>query len=414
MAQKPLADRMRPTCFDEIAGQVHLVGKNGILRRLTENGRIPNMIFYGPPGTGKTTVANIIASVSGMQLYKLNATSASLSDVKDVLSSTDNIFSENGTLLYLDEIQYFNKKQQQSLLEFMENGRITLIASTTENPYYYVYNALLSRSSVFEFKSVTAEDCIPSLYRALELLNEDFGTKKQADDSVMITIARACAGDVRMSIGVLENAYYISENEITHEAVSALLPSVSGHYDRSGDVHYDLLSCLQKSIRGSDPDAAIFYLAKILASGDLLSACRRILVIASEDIGCAYPQAASLAYACTESARALGLPEAAIPLANIVTILATAPKSNTSYLAYHAANDDIAKGLGQQIPKHLQSPNFEGYLYPHDYENDYVSQTYLPKDISNKKYYEFGQNKTEQAAKAYQDFIHANCKNRKK
>ena len=414
MAQKPLADRMRPTCFDEIAGQVHLVGKNGILRRLTENGRIPNMIFYGPPGTGKTTVANIIASVSGMQLYKLNATSASLSDVKDVLSSTDNIFSENGTLLYLDEIQYFNKKQQQSLLEFMENGRITLIASTTENPYYYVYNALLSRSSVFEFKSVTAEDCIPSLYRALELLNEDFGTKKQADDSVMLTIARACAGDVRMSIGVLENAYYISENEITHEAVSALLPSVSGHYDRSGDVHYDLLSCLQKSIRGSDPDAAIFYLAKILASGDLLSACRRILVIASEDIGCAYPQAASLAYACTESARALGLPEAAIPLANIVTILATAPKSNTSYLAYHAANDDIAKGLGQQIPKHLQSPNFEGYLYPHDYENDYVSQTYLPKDISSKKYYEFGQNKTEQAAKAYQDFIHANCKNRKK
>ena len=414
MSTQPLADKLRPNSFDEIAGQTHLVGEKGILRKLVENGRIPNMIFYGPPGTGKTTVANIIASVSGMQLYKLNATSASLSDVKDVLSSTDNIFSENGTLLYLDEIQYFNKKQQQSLLEFMENGRITLIASTTENPYYYVYNALLSRSSVFEFKSVTAEDCIPSLYRALELLNEDFGTKKQADDSVMLTIARACAGDVRMSIGVLENAYYISENEITHEAVSALLPSVSGHYDRSGDVHYDLLSCLQKSIRGSDPDAAIFYLAKILASGDLLSACRRILVIASEDIGCAYPQAASLAYACTESARALGLPEAAIPLANIVTILATAPKSNTSYLAYHAANDDIAKGLGQQIPKHLQSPNFEGYLYPHDYENDYVSQTYLPKDISSKKYYEFGQNKTEQAAKAYQDFIHANCKNRKK
>lgn len=414
MAQKPLADRMRPSCFDEIAGQAHLVGNNGILRRLTENGRIPNMIFFGPPGTGKTTVANIIASVSGMQLYKLNATSASLSDVKDVLSSTDNIFSENGTLLYLDEIQYFNKKQQQSLLEFMENGRITLIASTTENPYYYVYNALLSRSSVFEFESVTPEDCIPSLYRALELLNGDFGTKKQADQSVMLTIARACAGDVRMSIGVLENAFYISDGEITHEAVSALLPSVSGHYDRNGDVHYDLLSCLQKSIRGSDPDAAIFYLAKILASGDLLSACRRILVIASEDIGCAYPQAASLAYACTESARALGLPEAAIPLANIVTILATAPKSNTSYLAYHAASEDIAKGLGQQVPKHLQSPNFEGYVYPHDFENDYVAQTYLPKDIGSKKYYVFGQNKTEQAAKAYHDYIVSNCQNRRK
>ena len=307
MAQKPLADRMRPRSFDEIAGQAHLVGRTGILRRLIDNQRIPNMIFFGPPGTGKTTVANIIAELSGMQLYKLNATSASLSDVKDVISSTDNMFSENGTLLYLDEIQYFNKKQQQSLLEFMENGKITLIASTTENPYYYVYNALLSRSSVFEFKSVTPEDCIPSLYRALKLLNDDFGTDKTADESVMLTIARACAGDVRMSIGVLENAFYISDSEITADAVTALLPSVVGHYDRNGDVHYDLLSCLQKSIRGSDPDAAIFYLAKILASGDLLSACRRILVIANEDIGCAYPQAASLAYACTESARSLGI-----------------------------------------------------------------------------------------------------------
>ena len=414
MAQKPLADRMRPRSFDEIAGQGHLVSKNGILRRLTDNKRIPNMIFYGPPGTGKTTVANIIAEMSGMQLYKLNATTASLADVKDVISSTDNIFSENGTLLYLDEIQYFNKKQQQSLLEFMENGKITLIASTTENPYYYVYNALLSRSSVFEFKSVTAEDCIPSLHRALKLLNEDFSTKKNADDQVLLSIARACAGDVRMSIGVLENAYYISDEEITSEAISALLPSVVGHYDKNGDVHYDLLSCLQKSIRGSDPDAAVFYLAKILASGDLLSACRRILVIASEDIGPAYPQAASLAYACTESARAIGLPEAAIPLANIVVILATAPKSNSSYIAYHRASDDIANGLGQVIPKHLQSPLFTGYIYPHDYENDYVKQDYLPADLIGRKYYEFGTNKTEQAAKAYHDYIVQNCKNQKK
>jgi putative ATPase len=372
------------------------------------------MIFFGPPGTGKTTIANIIAEKSGMQLYKLNATSASLSDVKDVISSTDNIFSEHGTLLYLDEIQYFNKKQQQSLLEFMENGRITLIASTTENPYYYVYNALLSRSSVFEFKSVTPEDCIPSLYRALKILNDDFNTVKSAENSVMLTIARACAGDVRMSIGVLENAFYISDDRITGESVSSLLPNVVGHYDRNGDVHYDLLSCLQKSIRGSDPDAALFYLAKILASGDLVSACRRILVIASEDIGCAYPQAASLAYACTESARMLGLPEAAIPLANIVTILATAPKSNSSYLAYHAASEDISKGLGQNIPRHLQSPSFEGYIYPHDFENNYVKQDYLPSDLIGKRYYEFGSNKTEQTAKAYQEFIKNNCKNIKK
>ena len=412
MNAKPLADRMRPRTFDEVAGQAHLVGKGGILRRLTENNRIPNMIFYGPPGTGKTTVANIIAEMSGMQLYKLNATTASLSDVKEVISSTDNMFAENGTLLYLDEIQYFNKKQQQSLLEFMENGSLTLIASTTENPYYCLYNALLSRSSVFEFKSVSPVDCVPSLKRALTLLNEDFGDNKQADDGILSGIAYACGGDVRMSMGVLENAYYISGKEITEDSVRSLIPSIVGHFDRDGDMHYDLLSCLQKSIRGSDPDAAVFYLAKILASGDLLSACRRIIVIANEDVGCAYPMASVLAYAATESAKAVGMPEAAIPLANVVVTLATAPKSNTSYMAYHKASEDIAKGLGNSIPKHLQSPNFEGYIYPHDYENDYVKQDYLPKDLVGKTYYEFGSNKTEQAAKAYYDFIrsHPNSK----
>ena len=414
MSQKPLADRMRPTTFDEVVGQTHLVGQRGILRRLVENGRIPNMIFYGPPGTGKTTVANIIAKASGMQLHKLNATTASLADIKDVISTTDNMFAHSGTLLYLDEIQYFNKKQQQSLLEFMENGKLTLIASTTENPYYCVYNALLSRSSVFEFKSVTPEDCVPSLRRALGVLCEDFGVTKSADDKVLSAIAYACAGDVRMSISVLENCFYISDDEITAEVAKELIPGVVGHYDRDGDVHYDLLSCLQKSIRGSDPDAAVFYLAKILASGDLLSACRRILVIANEDVGCAYPQAASLAYACCESAKAIGMPEAALPLANIVVILATAPKSNTAYLAYHAACEDIAAGLGTVIPEHLRSPQFEGYKYPHDYENDYVEQSYLPADLTGRHYYKFGTNKTEQLAKSYYDFIRSNCKNRKK
>ena len=405
---------MRPVSFDEIAGQAHLVGPNGILRRLVENNRIPNMIFFGPPGVGKTTVANIIASVSGMQLYKLNATTASLADIKDVISSTDNMFSGNGTLLYLDEIQYFNKKQQQSLLEFMENGKLTLIASTTENPYYCIYNALLSRSSVFEFKSVEPKECLPSLRRALSILNEDFSDSKTADDSILTAIAYAAGGDVRMGIGVLENAFYISGKEITEDAVRSLLPSIVGHFDRDGDVHYDLLSCLQKSIRGSDPDAAVFYLAKILASGDLLSACRRILVIANEDIGCAYPLAAVLAYSCTESAKAIGLPEAAIPLANVVTMLATAPKSNTSYMAYHLAAEDMANGLGNSVPEHLRSPMFKGYLYPHDYVNDYVEQTYLPEDLKGKRYYTFGANKTEQAAKAYYDFIRAGCKNQKK
>ena len=405
MANRPLADRMRPQNFDEIAGQAHLVGKNGIIRKLTENHRIPNMIFYGPPGTGKTTVANIIASLSDMQLYKLNATTASIADIKDVIASTDNMFADKGTLLYLDEIQYFNKKQQQSLLEFMENGKITLIASTTENPYYCVYNAILSRSSVFEFKSVTPDDCLPTLKRTIETLNREFSDNKTADTATLRAIASACGGDVRMSIGVLENAFYISDKEITDDAVKSLLPSVVGHFDRDGDVHYDLLSCLQKSIRGSDADAAVFYLAKILASGDIISACRRLLVIANEDIGAAYPMAATITHSCVESAKALGLPEAAIPLANATCILATAPKSNTTYMAYHFAKEDMDKGLGIQLPEHLRSPEFKGYIYPHDYENDFIEQDYLPKDLIGKKYYQFGTNKTEQAAKAYYDLV---------
>ena len=410
MNNKPLADRMRPQCFEEIAGQAHLVSENGILKKLTDNGRVPNMVFFGPPGTGKTTVANIIAKQSNMQLFKLNATTASLADVKEVISGTDGFLSENGTLLYLDEIQYFNKKQQQSLLEFMENGKLTLIASTTENPYQSIYNALLSRSSVFEFKSVTPKDCVPTLRRALKLLNEDFDDNKEINDDILLAIASAAGGDVRMSIGILENAFYISGNEITLENVESLLPSVVGHYDRNGDVHYDLLSCLQKSIRGSDPDAAVFYLAKILAGGDLLSVCRRLLVIASEDIGLAYPMATTVTYAAVESAKQIGMPEAAIPLANATCLLATAPKSNSSYLAYHGACEDLNKGLGLHIPEHLRSPLFKGYLYPHDYENHYVKQSYLPSDLIGKKYYSFGTNKTEQAARTYYEYIVSKAK----
>ena len=405
MSYRPLADRIRPESFDEMVGQEHLVGKNGILRRMLEGGRIGNMIFAGPPGTGKTTAAGIIAKASNLHLCRLNATTASLADVKAVIGETSNMFGAGGLLLYLDEIQYFNKKQQQSLLEYMEDGRVTLIASTTENPYFAIYPAILSRSSVFEFRPVEAAACVPLLQRALRQLNEENGTEKSADDDLLATVAAHAGGDVRGSVGLLENAYYLAGDKLAEEDFSALYPSYAGTFNSSGDGHYDLMSCLQKSIRGSDPDATVFYLAKILAAGDLLAAIRRLQVIASEDIGAAYPMAAVIVRACTESARELGLPEAAIPLANAAVMLATAPKSNSAYLAYHAAREDVDAGRGQILPEHLRGPLFRGYLYPHDYPGHYVEQTYLPEDLAGKKYYTFGENKTEQAARAYYEMI---------
>ena len=403
--QQPLADRIRPTTLDEVVGQKHLVGKNGVLRRLLEGGRIPNMIFSGPPGTGKTTCANIIAKASGMRLVKLNATTASLSDIRDVTSSTDDLLSSDGVLLYLDEIQYFNKKQQQSLLEFLEDGRITMIASTTENHYLYVYNAILSRCSVFTFTEVSADDAVPALRRALNCLNETFSGKTKASDEVLKNIALAGGGDVRMAISLIENAFYLAEDEITDDVIRRLAPSLSYRFDKAGDVHYDLLSCLQKSIRGSDPDAAIFYLAKLLEGGDLISACRRLQVIASEDIGLAYPLAAVVTRACVESARDLGLPEAAIPLSHATILLATAPKSNSANAAYEAAAKDLQRGAGVTCPEHLAAPLFKGYLYPHDFPGHWVEQQYLPDDLVGRKYYAYGENRTEQAAKEYAEKI---------
>ncbi len=407
MEQQPLADKIRPRSFDEVVGQKHLVGPNGILRRMMENRRVSNMIFTGPPGVGKTTVANIIARESGLNFYQLNATTASLNDVKEIAATTDNMFGAGGVLLYLDEIQYFNRKQQQSLLSYMEDGRIILVASTTENPYLYVYNAILSRSSVFEFKPVDGADMIPAMKRALSLLCEEFHTEKTADDEILLSIASRSGGDVRRALSILENAFYVSDTAITEDSVRNLVPSLNGIFDRNGDVHYDLMSCLQKSIRGSDPDAAIFYLAKMLAGGDLLSPCRRLQVIASEDIGAAYPLAAVITRSCVESAKDLGLPEAAIPLANAVIMLATAPKSNSAYTAYDLAAADVAKGLGLDLPSHMRGPAFEGYVYPHSYPNHYVKQQYLPTDLVGKHYYTFGENKTEQLAKQYYDMIRA-------
>ena len=396
------ADSIRPKSFDDIVGQDHLFGERGVVRRMIEAGRLTNMIFFGPPGTGKTTAAEIIAKRADMAFHRINATTASLSDVKEILGTTDNIFSRGGILLYIDEIQYFNRKQQQALLEYIEDGRVTLIASTTENPHFYIYNAIISRSSLFEFKPVKPEACVGALRRAMSYLDTQSGSEKAVSDDVLLYIAKSTSGDVRHAIGVLENAYFSAEGEITREVVDEFNVGI-GNFDT--DTHFDLLSCLQKSIRGSDPDAAVFYLAKLLAAGELISVCRRLQVIASEDVGLAYPLAVTVTRAACESAKELGMPEARIPLANAAILLATAPKSNSAEAAIDAAMADVEAGMGRVVPKHLQSPLFKGYKYPHMYPDHYVEQQYLPDDLVGKRYYEYGSNKTEAAAREYAERI---------
>ncbi len=415
----PLADRIRPTNLDEVVGQRHLLDKGKYLRKIIENGNIPNMIFYGPSGVGKTTVARIIAENTNKKLHKLNGTSAGIADIKEVIADTDTIDGMNGILLYLDEIQYLNKKQQQSLLEYIENGQITLIASTTENPYFYVYNAILSRSAVFEFKPVTAEDIIPACQRAFNILSQESGVKIRIAKGVCEHIARGCGGDVRKSVSVCELCFLGADNDgeiatITLEEAQALTQRSNMHYDRDGDQHYDILSALQKSIRGSDENAALHYAARLIEAGDIISLSRRLLVIASEDVGLAYPMAVPIVKACVDSAMQLGLPEARIPLAEAVVLLATAPKSNSAYLGIAAALEDVRNKECGDFPRHLQNKHCDGedavikgqhYLYPHDYPNHYVKQQYLPDPIKDRVYYTFGDNKTEQAAYAYRKHL---------
>lgn len=415
----PLADRVRPKNIDEVAGQRHLLAEGKILRRIIESGDIPNLIFYGPSGVGKTTVAKIISRICGKKLCYLNATTASTADIKDIVGEIGTIEASGGILLYLDEIQYFNKKQQQILLSYIENGDITLIASTTENPYFYVYNAILSRSTVFEFKTLSAQDIEQVINRAVKILSEERKKPINMPEGGAGKIALAAAGDVRRALNMLELCSMIGEMTeegiiISDEAVEQILDGNSVRYDRQGDEHYDLLSAYQKSMRGSDPNAAVYYLGRILAAGDLPSACRRLMVCASEDVGLAYPQIIPIVKAAVDTAMMVGLPEARIPLADAVILVATSPKSNSGYMAINDAMSDIERGIGGDIPRHLQNKHFDGedalvkgqhYLYPHNYSGHYVNQQYLPDNIKNKKYYEFGDNKTEQRYKEYWDII---------
>lgn len=416
---KPLADRIRPTELDDVVGQKHLLGEGKALRRLIEAGDIPNLIFYGPSGVGKTTVASIIASKTKRSLRRLNGTTASTQDIKDIVNELDTFSAPNGILLYLDEIQYFNKRQQQSLLEYIENGKITLIASTTENPYFYIYPAILSRSTVFEFKSVEPDEVIPAIKRGFDILAEEYQVKLDIEEDVFKRISSGCGGDVRKSLNSVENCFFATptvdgEKNITTSLAKEFVQKSAVRYDRDSDEHYDIISAYQKSMRGSDPNAALHYLARLLQSGDLPSACRRLVVCACEDVGLAYPQIIPIVKSAVDIAMMVGLPEARIPLADAVILVATAPKSNSGEAAIDKAMADVQSGNYGPIPRRLQNKHFDGedaeekgqfYVYPHDYENHWVYQQYLPDRIKNKKYYEFGPNKNEQAFKSYWDRV---------
>ena len=415
---QPLADILRPESLDEVFGQEHILGEKGILRRLVDSGNVPNMIFYGPSGTGKTTVAKIIAKQTNRTMYQLNATTASTADIKNIAAQLDTLMAPNGILLYLDEIQSFNKKQQQSLLEYIESGKITLIASTTENPYFYVFNAILSRSTVFEFKQISAEAALKATKRAVSFMEKRTALKATAEEGALEYIAGACGGDLRKAMNAVEVLFSACPPvdgviTITLEDAKMVSQKSAMRADRDGDNHYDLLSALQKSIRGSDPDAACHYLARLLEVGQMQSACRRLMVIAAEDIGLAYPMILPIVKSCVDMALMLGMPEARIPLGDAAVLMATSPKSNTGHIALDTALADIRKGKTGDFPRHLQNMHADsytmereqGYLYPHDSPNHWVKQQYLPDELKNTRYNTYGSNKVEQAAKQYWDAV---------
>ena len=415
---QPLADLLRPTNLDEVYGQEHILGKGAVLRRLIDSGKVPNMIFYGPSGTGKTTVANIIAKQTNRALYTLNATTASTADIKNIVAQLDTFMAPNGVLLYLDEIQSFNKKQQQSLLEHIENGKITLIASTTENPYFYVFNAILSRSTVFEFKQIDSKAALQAIHRAVKYLEERTALKAFPEEGALEYIAGACGGDIRKALNAVEVLFSAGVPEgdklpLTLADAKVVTQKSALRADRDGDNYYDLLSALQKSIRGSDPDAACHYLARLLEAGQMQSACRRLMVIAAEDVGLAFPQIIPIVNGAVDMALKLGMPEARIPLGDVAVLMATSPKSNSGHVALDAALADVRKGKGGDFPRHLQNMHADtytmereqGYLYPHNFPGHWVRQQYLPDELVGTTYYEYGPNKLEQAAKAYWDAI---------
>ena len=415
---QPLADLLRPQTLDEVYGQEHILGKGAVLRRLIDSGNIPNMVFYGPSGTGKTTVANIIAKQTNRTLYKLNATTASTADIKEIVAQLDTFMAPNGVLLYLDEIQSFNKKQKQSLMEHIENGKITLIASTTENPYFYVFNAILSRSTVFEFKQISASAALQAVRRAVSFMEQRTALTAVPEDGTLEYIASSCGGDLRKAMNAVEVLFSAGIPQdgklpLTLADAKEVTQKSALRADRDGDNYYDLLSALHKSIRGSDPDAACHYLARLLEAGQMPSACRRLMCVAAEDVGLAYPQILPIVNACVDMALKLGMPEARLPLADAAVLMATSPKSNSAYLAIDAALDDVRKGKSGDFPRHLQNVHADtytmereqGYLYPHNYPNHWVKQQYLPDELVGAHYYEYGPNKLEQAAKQYWDSI---------